>query len=163
LCDVAPAARKAEIEFHLALEPARTTDLFALLHAHGYQRHRSGVAPHTLHGLLTGKIDLTFRHAGRYWIVDWKTNRCPPYDPASLQDEIARHDYDLQWLIYTLAMHRWLGATLVDYDYERDLGGVYYLFVRGMQDGHGVYADRPPRALIDALDALFPSPRREAA
>ncbi|HEX5961664.1 MAG TPA: UvrD-helicase domain-containing protein [Rhodanobacteraceae bacterium] len=163
LCDVVPAARKAEIEFHLALGPARSADLFALLHAHGYQRHRNGVTPHMLHGLLTGKIDLTFRHADRYWIVDWKTNRCPPYDPASLQDEIARHDYDLQWLVYTLALHRWLGATLADYDYERDFGGVYYLFVRGMQDGHGVYADRPPRALIDALDDLFPSPRREAA
>jgi exodeoxyribonuclease V beta subunit len=163
LCDVAPDARKAEIEFHLALEPARTADLFALLHAHGYQRHRNGVAPRTLHGLLTGKIDLTFRHADRYWIVDWKTNRCPPYDRASLQDEIVRHDYDLQWLIYTLALHRWLGAVLADYDYERDFGGVYYLFVRGMQDGHGVYADRPTRALIDALDALLPSPRREAA
>jgi exodeoxyribonuclease V beta subunit len=112
---------------------------------------------------LTGKIDLTFRHDARFWIADWKTNRCPPYDAAALEAEIARHDYDLQWIIYTLALHRWLGMTLPGYDYDRDFGGVYYLFVRGMRHGEGVRADRPRRELIDALDEMFPAPRREAA
>ncbi|MGH8184799.1 MAG: UvrD-helicase domain-containing protein [Rhodanobacteraceae bacterium] len=163
LADIAPHARRAEIEFHTALAPADSAKLYALLHAHGYQIQRSGIATPRLAGLLTGKIDLTFRHDGRYYIVDWKTNRCPPYDAAALQSEIARHDYDLQWLVYTLALHRWLGATLADYAYARDVGGVYYLFVRGMAEGRGVHADRPPRALIEALDALFPAPRREAA
>lgn len=163
LADIAPDARRAEIEFHLALAPAASEKLFALLHAHGYQRHRSGIAAAHLAGLLTGKIDLTYRHDHRYWIVDWKTNRCPPYDAAALDAEIARHDYDLQWILYTLALHRWLGATLDGYDYDRDFGGVEYLFVRGMQDGGGVRADRPSRGLIDALDALFPVPRGVAA
>ncbi|TAN06037.1 MAG: hypothetical protein EPN36_05365 [Rhodanobacteraceae bacterium] len=174
LADIAPDARRAEIEFQLALTPADSTRLYALLHAHGYQMQRSGIAATRLAGLMTGKIDLTFRHDGRYYIVDWKTNRCPPYDAAALQNEIARHDYDLQWLIYTLALHRWLGAALAYYDYERQFGGVYYLFVRGMHgrapgmaespEGQGgVHVDRPPRALIEALDALFPAPRREAA
>ncbi|HET7610277.1 MAG TPA: UvrD-helicase domain-containing protein [Rhodanobacteraceae bacterium] len=163
LADIPSHARRAEIEFHLALAPAASARFFALLHAHGYQRHRSGIAAPQLAGLLTGKIDLTYRHARRYWIADWKTNRCPPYDAAALDAEIARHDYDLQWILYTLALHRWLGATLDGYDYERDFGGVEYLFVRGMRDGGGVRADRPPRALVDALDALFPLPRGVAA
>ncbi|HET7360051.1 MAG TPA: UvrD-helicase domain-containing protein [Rhodanobacteraceae bacterium] len=163
LADVAPEARRAEIEFHMALAPAGSSRLFELLHDHGYQKQRRAIAAEHLRGLLTGKIDLTFRHDARYWIVDWKTNRCPPYDTGALESEIARHDYDLQWLIYTLALHRWLGTMLPGYDYDRDFGGVSYLFVRGMQDGGGVHADRPPRALIDALDALFPAPRREAA
>lgn len=164
LADIAPDARRAEIEFHLALSPADQGKLYALLRQHRYLKQRKGVGATThLEGLLTGKIDLTFRHASRYYIVDWKTNRCPPYDTAAVAAEIARHDYDLQWILYTLALHRWLGATLADYDYERDFGGVYYLFVRGMQDDRGVHADRPPRALIDALDALLSLPRQEAA
>jgi exodeoxyribonuclease V beta subunit len=155
LCDIAPAQRRAEIEFHLSLNPARTADLYALLHRYGYQQQRHGVAAHTLHGLLTGKIDLTFNHVGQFHLIDWKTNRCAAYDDATLRAEIAVHDYDLQWLVYTLALHRWLRQQLADYDYARDVGDVYYLFVRGMADGHGVHADRPARELIVALDALF--------
>ncbi|HEX8777310.1 MAG TPA: PD-(D/E)XK nuclease family protein, partial [Rhodanobacter sp.] len=163
LTDVPPEARRAEIEFHLSLAPSASAALYKLLHAHQYQLARRGVAPANLAGLLTGKIDLTFRHAGRYWIVDWKTNRCAPYDSAALDAEIARHDYDLQWLIYTLALHRWLGATLPDYDYARDFGGVFYLFVRGMRGGGGVRADRPPQHLIEAMDALFDTRDKVAA
>jgi exodeoxyribonuclease V beta subunit len=156
LCDVAPAQRKAEIEFHLTLREARSSELYALLHRHGYQRQRSGVAPQRLHGLMTGKIDLTFMHAGRFHIVDWKTNRCAPFDHAALAAEISAHDYDLQWLVYTLALHRWLRQQIPGYDYDAHVGDVYYLFVRGMaQAGCGVHADRPPRELIEAMDALF--------
>jgi exodeoxyribonuclease V beta subunit len=166
LCDVAPERRRAEIEFHLTLAPARSADLYALLHRHGYQLQRNGVAPATLHGLLTGKIDLTFEHASRFHIVDWKTNRCAPYDDAALRAEIAVHDYDLQWLVYTLALHRWLRRQLSGYDYDRNVGDTYYLFVRGMHgrapgmaespEGRGgIHADRPPRELVEAMDALF--------
>lgn len=161
LCDVAPAQRRAEIEFHLSLAPARSAELMALLHAHGYQRQRGGVAPERLCGLLTGKIDLTFTFDGRFHIVDWKTNRCAPYDDAALRAEIAAHDYDLQWLIYTLAMHRWLRQQLRDYDYDRHVGEVYYLFVRGMREGAGVHVDRPPRALVEAMDGLFTGDGRQ--
>ncbi|MBN8737774.1 MAG: UvrD-helicase domain-containing protein [Xanthomonadales bacterium] len=163
LCDVAAGQRKAEIEFHLSLHPARGNELYALLHAHGYQRQRSGVAPERLHGLLTGKIDLTFAHAGRFHIVDWKTNRCAPYDGDAVRAEIAAHDYDLQWLVYTLALHRWLKQRMADYDYDRHVGEVYYLFVRGMAEGRGIHVDRPPRALVEAMDALFGANAREGA
>jgi exodeoxyribonuclease V beta subunit len=162
LCDIASTQRRAEIEFHLILAPARSADLYALLHRHGYQSQRHGVAPATLHGLLTGKIDLTFEHAGRFHIIDWKTNRCAPYDADALRAEIAVHDYDLQWLVYTLALHRWLRQQLPDYDYDRHVGETYYLFVRGMRDGRGIHADRPPRELVEAMDALF-DPRAGAS
>lgn len=163
LADLPADAHRAEIEFHLSLAPADPARLYALLHQFGYQAQREGIAPERLAGLMTGKIDLTFRHAGKYYLVDWKTNRCAPYDAAALQAEIARHDYDLQWLVYTLALHRWLRAVLPDYAYARDFGGAYYLFVRGMRDGRGVHFDRPDERLIDALDALLTAPRREAA
>ncbi|HET9818561.1 MAG TPA: UvrD-helicase domain-containing protein, partial [Rhodanobacteraceae bacterium] len=155
LCDVPPAQRKAEIEFHLTLAPSRSADLYALLHRYDYQQQRSGLAAQRLHGLLTGKIDLTFAHAGRFHIVDWKTNRCAPYDDAALRAEIAVHDYDLQWLVYTLALHRWLRQQLPDYAYDRHIGETYYLFVRGTAEGAGIHVDRPPRELIEGMDALF--------
>ncbi len=154
-CELLPPARRAEMEFHLALAPTAVPELFVLLHRHGYQQQRHGVGTETLHGMLTGVIDLVFEHAGKFHLIDWKTNWCPPYDEAALEAEIAAHDYDLQWLIYTLALHRWLRQRLINYDYDRHLGEVYYLFVRGLADGRGVHADRPPRRLIEALDALF--------
>src|SRR5690606_37276951 len=66
------------------------------------------------------------------------------------------HRYDLQFVLYTLALDRLLRVRLLDYDYERHLGGVLYLFLRGVgPEGQGVYATRPPRSLIEELDQLF--------
>lgn len=69
-----------------------------------------------------------------------------------------RHsEYDLQALIYTVALHRWLRFRLgASYDYARDMGGIRYLFCRGLDGtGNGVHAQRFDPALVDALDALF--------
>ncbi len=78
------------------------------------------------------------------------------YAPESLTHVIAREDYYLQYLFYTLALHRYLGQRLSDYDYERHFGGVFYLFLRGMDPdkgaAYGVYRDKPPKELIAALD-----------
>ena len=66
------------------------------------------------------------------------------------------HRYDLQYVLYTLALHRLLKARLQGYDYERDMGGAVYLFLRGVNGaGQGVYVDKPPQTLIDELDRLF--------
>ena len=66
------------------------------------------------------------------------------------------HRYDLQYLIYSLALHRFLAVKIDDYDYNTHFGGVFYLFLRGMNPNHapgtGVFAARPPLALIDQLD-----------
>jgi len=75
-------------------------------------------------------------------------------------------EYDLQYVLYTLAVHRWLRFRLGPaYDYERHLGGVRYLYSRGLTPGgeHGIHAVRPPRALIEALDALFAGRAASAA
>ncbi|WIG57016.1 MAG: Exodeoxyribonuclease V beta chain [Rhodanobacteraceae bacterium] len=155
LCEVAPTQRRAEMEFHLRLAPSRVDALFALLHGHGYQRGRNGFGVPHLHGLLTGVMDLVFEHGGRYHLVDYKTNLLPAYDAGALREAIAAHDYDLQYLLYVLALHRWLRRVLPGYDYETHMGDVYYLFVRDLEEGRGVHRDRPPRALIGAMDALF--------
>ncbi len=69
---------------------------------------------------------------------------------------ILEHRYDLQYVLYTLALHRLLKARLSGYDYHRHVGGAIYLFLRGVgEKGQGVYFDKPPFALILELDANF--------
>jgi exodeoxyribonuclease V beta subunit len=161
LSELADDARRAEMEFHFALQPTALSDVLALLHAHDILlgRHAFG-ARRRLEGLMTGKIDLTYTHGGQFFLLDYKSNRLPSYDAASLATAMDASEYTLQALIYTLAVHRWLRFRLgADYDYHRDFGGVRYLFCRGMEAAStpapGVHAWKPPAVLVDALDALF--------
>jgi hypothetical protein len=63
---------------------------------------------------MTGLVDLTYRHDGKWYVLDYKSNRLPGYDAAALQRAMAHSEYDLQALIYTLALHRWLRFRLRD-------------------------------------------------
>src|SRR3546814_11940343 len=106
---------------------------------------------------MTGLIDLTYQHDGRWYVLDYKSNRLPGYAPAQLAEAMAHSEYDLQALIYTLALHRWLRFRLGDaYDYARDFGGVRYVFCRGLdatrEDAPGVQAWRFDPGLVDALE-----------
>ncbi|KGM53323.1 exodeoxyribonuclease V subunit beta [Lysobacter arseniciresistens ZS79] len=159
LCGLAADARRAEMEFHFALAPTRVDALIDLLHRHGVLRGRRAFgARQRLEGLMTGKIDLTYTAGGRWYVLDYKSNRLPGYDAASLDAAMAHSEYDLQALLYTLALHRWLRFRLgADYDYARDFGGVRYVFSRGLAGdaGEGIHAHRPAPELVHALDALF--------
>ncbi len=157
LCDLPGDARRAEMEFHFALQPTSVETLMALLHRHGVLRDRDGFGPRrTLEGLMTGKIDLTYTAGGRWYLLDYKSNRLPGYDPPALEAAMGHSGYDLQALVYTLALHRWLRFRMgARYDYARDFGGVRYLFCRGLAAGGGVHADRFDPALVHALDGLF--------
>ena len=113
-----------------------------------------------VNGMLKGFIDLVFCYEGRYFVLDYKSNYLGENQNAYGQDAMARamagHRYDLQYLLYTLALHRLLKARLAGYDYEGDVGGVVYLFLRGVNaSGKGVYAHKPPANLIHELDELF--------
>jgi len=114
-----------------------------------------------IEGMLGGFIDLLFVEDGRWTVLDWKSNDLGPdpsrYDPANMHRAMIEHDYLVQLLFYTLAVHRFLRSRLVDYDYDRHMAGTSYVFLRGLcQDpSRGWCNQRPPRALIDALDTLF--------
>jgi exodeoxyribonuclease V beta subunit len=164
--------RRAEMAFDFGIAGVDPRELLALLHAHGYQRQR-GHFTHVgsrLIGLMNGVIDLVFVHDGRWWIADYKTNRLgervDAYAPEALERAVRESDYDLQYLIYTVAVHRWLTQVLGEaYDYVRDFGGVRYLFLRGMgvgPAGNGIFADRPVPELVHALDRLLHAPGASA-
>ncbi|BAN45830.1 exodeoxyribonuclease V subunit beta [Metapseudomonas resinovorans] len=111
----------------------------------------------TLKGFMKGFIDLTFEHDGRWYIADYKSNWLGPdasfYGGERLEQAIAAEHYHLQYLIYLVALRRFLRQRLEDFTSER-LGGAWYLFLRGMPDA-GVYFNRPADSLLDALDLLF--------
>ncbi len=168
LADLAPAARRAEMAFDFGIAGIDPRAWLDGMHAHGYQTGRQSFAHigTRLAGLMNGLIDLVFVHEGRWWIVDYKTNhlgdRVTDYAPDALQRAVRDSDYDLQYLIYTVALHRWLGQVRGDaYDYARDFGGVRYLFLRGMgvgPSGNGIFVDRPAPELVRELDHLLHAP-----
>src|SRR5690606_3573571 len=161
LAAVPDAHPPPDIEFQFALAPTRVDPLLSLLHGHGLLTGRQGFGlRRRLEGLMTGLIDLTYLHDGRWYVLDWKSNRLPGYAPAQLQDAMAHNEYHLQALLYTLALHRGLRFRLGEAcDYARDFGGVRYLFCRGIDatrnDGQGIHAWRFDPDLVHALDALF--------
>lgn len=153
--------RRAEIEFHFAMQPTTVPALLRVLHAHGVVRGRNGFGlRRQLEGLMTGKIDLTYVRAGRWYVLDYKSNRLPDYAPAQLEAAMRHSEYDLQALIYTVALHRWLRFRIgAGYDYARDFGGIRYLFCRGLDatraQSPGLYAHSFAPELVHAVDELF--------
>lgn len=121
-----------------------------------------------LRGYLTGSIDAVLRLPGpRFVVVDYKTNRLglgdltvAHYTGERMTAEMIRSHYPLQAVLYAVALHRFLRWRLPGYDPERHLGGVRYLFVRGMigpatPGGAGVFAWAPSAALVTELSDLL--------
>jgi exodeoxyribonuclease V beta subunit len=163
-------------------------DLAPLLTAHlpaddplaSYADQLSGpLGDQTLRGYLSGSIDVVLRvptsdpPGHRYVVVDYKTNllgetgvpvTSADYGHAEMATAMLHSHYPLQALLYSVVLHRFLRWRLPSYTPEQDLGGVLYLFLRGMcgpetpvVDGHvaGVFDWSPPAALVVALsDAL---------
>ena len=151
----------AEMQFHLPVSGLRHARLARALEAHGYAA-LLGDAGGEIDGFLNGYIDVVARVGRRWYVIDYKSNwlgnRVADYSSESISGAMARHGYHLQYLLYLTALHRLLRVRLPDYDYDRHVGGAFYLFLRGMRPhapGSGVYRDRPPRACIEAIDACF--------
>lgn len=162
-------ARLSEAEFSVRLPALSPADLRAVfldaddpaLDAEALGRLR--FAP--VSGFLRGFIDLFFEHAGRYYLLDWKSNwlggRPEDYDPPGVTAAMRAHHYALQAHLYVLAADRFLAARLPGYDYETHFGGVFYLFLRGIERGNprrAIYRSRPPLALVEKLRGLTASP-----
>ncbi|WOT07004.1 exodeoxyribonuclease V subunit beta [Shewanella youngdeokensis] len=148
-----------EMEFYLPITQLNATKLNQLLVDFGYS---GGLMFDDLQGMLKGFIDLTFEHNQQYFIADYKSNHLGDsliaYHYSNMKQAIRSHRYDLQYIIYTLALHRYLGLRMPNYDYDQHIGGCFYLFLRGMsvsEPQSGVFYDKPPKALIEQLDLLF--------
>ncbi|OLS64744.1 exodeoxyribonuclease V subunit beta [Pseudomonas putida] len=150
-----------EMEFWFASHRVDVQHLDRLVAQHTHQgASRPAAQAALLNGMFKGFIDLVFEHDGRYYVADYKSNWLGPddlaYSELAMEAAILEHRYDLQYVLYLLALHRQLRARLPDYDYDLHVGGAVYIFLRGAHSpSQGVYFVKPPRTLIEQLDALF--------
>ena len=167
LGDLPATARVAEWTFELPLPGVAKGRLETLLAAHGHRQPLAGGA--VLAGALGGSADLVFEWQGRFYLLDYKSNwlgACTAdYTEANLDRAMNEAGYPLQYLLYTVALQRYLSRRIgAGYDYDRHFGGVYYLFVRafGLAPGLGLHYARPEARLIAAIDQLFSGEATEA-
>jgi len=111
---------------------------------------------------MKGFIDLVFERAGRFYFVDWKSNwlgtDTSSYVPQNVVAEMTRNFYNLQLSIYTVALHRYLRQRLADYDYDKNFGGAFYIFLRGIdprKPRNGIFFARPPHKFVQELNEVF--------
>ena len=164
LSTIKSSERLIEMEFYLPINNLLTAaDLDALLRRHdSLSQQAAPLDFRQVRGMLKGFIDLVFRWQGKYYLLDYKSNWLgdshAAYTPEAMAQAMIGHRYDLQYQLYTLALHRYLQHRLPDYDYQRHFGGVFYLFLRGMDGSspdNGIFATRPAEAFVEEIDALF--------
>jgi exodeoxyribonuclease V beta subunit len=162
---------RAETEFWIPTARLRTAELDRLCQAAvAPGLARPSLSPKELGGMLHGFIDLVFEHNGRYWILDYKSNALGAgdgaYHAAALQEALVAKRYDVQGMLYLLALHRLLRSRLGSaYLPERQLGGALFLFLRGVGNAatRGCCPIVPDLALLEELDRLLPAPELECA
>ncbi len=165
LANVPLQRRLVELEFSLPSRHLAASDLATAMRAHGYPVPALDFG--SLEGYLRGFIDLLFEHNGRFYVLDWKSNHLGDgpnqYGQAHLHAAMTVNGYHLQYLLYTVAVHRYLQQRMAGYQYAKHFGGVLYLFVRGVRPGWrdingvatGVYAHQPSLACVQRLSALL--------
>ncbi len=159
LRDLAPERKQVELEFFLPMGRVTAPALTALCQQHDpLSRGGKPLGFATVQGMLKGFIDLVFEWQGRWYLLDYKSNHLgmspADYGRPALERAMREHRYDLQYQLYSLALHRLLALRLPGYDFDRHFGGVFYLFLRGMPQG-GIFHARPSRELVLGLDELF--------
>ncbi len=155
LAQISKRQRLNELEFYFSV------DTLDLSHKTPWAEYMARQQTST--GFVKGFIDLLFEHQGHYYLIDYKSNHlgdgAENYAPEQLLQVMQAQQYDLQALIYTVAVHRYLTWRLPHYDYQQHFAGVYCLFLRGMHPnnraGHGVFFQKPAwPALAQSLKSL---------
>jgi exodeoxyribonuclease V beta subunit len=156
-----------ELQFHFPLENLNSKELQKLLSLE--QPDLFSPAPYLAEGVdfkqvsgyMKGFIDLIFTAGDKFYIIDWKSNYLGSspdmYSFETMDREMNAKHYKLQYYIYTVAVHRYLSLRCKSYSYATHFGGVYYLFLRGLQSGNstGIYYNRPGTELIQNLNNIF--------
>ena len=158
LNQVSNEKRINELEFDFLLNPFNTAQLQALSSdAHPFRIKSID----ELEGIMNGKIDLFFEHEGKYYILDWKSNflgnSLEFYGDKEVKAAMYENNYNLQYLIYTVALTKYLKLRKPNFDYDRDFGGIIYLFLRGVRtDGQtGIYYTKPAKELIEQMKGVI--------
>ena len=143
-----------EMEFHFKAKQPSLENILKIIRS---EEGALQIPKNDIESYLTGFIDLIVRQNGKYYIVDYKSNylgnSLADYSREHLKEEICNASYDLQYHLYTVALVKYLKSRMPDFNYEKDFGGVAYLFVRGMRKGedNGVWFHKPDEAVIQSL------------
>ncbi len=178
LCSVKRENRLNEMDFYFPIKKISPGALSSIFAPFGRQKFFDGYhnalerltfAP--LEGFMKGFIDLVFFHENRFYIIDWKSNRLGParsdYHQGKIHEVMMTHHYILQYHLYALALHCYLTKRVSSYQYIKNFGGVFYLFIRGInpadQQSAGIYFDLPDPELIEHLrESLTPDTGSES-
>lgn len=155
-----PAEKKIhEMEFDFSLNQSKVTALEPLLSQYDIKLNPD---LKEMHGIMNGFIDLLFEHNGRFYILDWKSNHLgydvSDYIGDNLNAAMNDNQYKLQYLIYTIAVHRYLKQRLGEhYNYETHFGGAIYVFLRGARAGEksGIYFERLEERFVEEMDKVM--------
>jgi exodeoxyribonuclease V beta subunit len=155
LNQLSSSQKLAEMEFYFKLDDFNTSKLNQLSDLYELNTNKD------FNGMMNGFIDLFFEHEGKYYILDWKSNHLgselTDYDEQGTSQAMKDNNYHLQYLIYTVAVKRFLKNRITDFDYQKHFGGVYYLFLRGVRANQtsGVFYSLPDEKLINEIDAVL--------
>jgi exodeoxyribonuclease V beta subunit len=165
-----PGSWVTELEFFIPLRMLTSNALGAVLSKFGVLpcgidlcRLASALDFREVKGMLMGFMDMVCEHDGRYYLIDWKSNHLgnsvSEYRTDAMRRAMEENLYTLQYLLYTVALNRYLSLRLDGYSYATHFGGVLYVFLRGVSpeegEGSGFFRDLPPGELIEALTEIL--------
>ena len=158
LSDVKPEDRINELEFDFNMKDFEVMEVANYV---GETEVRINSDLSKIKGVMNGKMDLFFRHKGKYYILDWKSNflgfTLDDYQKANVEEAMTDSNYHLQYLIYTMASRLYLKNRIPDFTYNKHFGGVVYLFLRGMRNEskNGMFVKKPSEDILDRLEKLI--------
>ena len=159
-----------ELEFFFPLRFINSCQLGDFLRSHGilsggvdFASLAQSLQFKPVKGMLMGFMDMVFEQEGRYYLLDWKSNHLgnslDDYGEESMRLAMQKNLYPLQYLLYTVALNRYLSLRVRNYRYSTHFGGVIYVFLRGVSKEHGesrgFFRDLPSEELIEALTNLL--------
>ena len=167
LSRVTASRRINEMEFYFPQKSISSARLANIFERHGrgqvpteFPRHLRKLSFTPTGGFFMGYVDMLFMYEDRFYLLDWKSNhlghRIEDYCLDRLTEVMVREHYILQYSLYTVAANRYLEQRHPGYSYAKHFGGVFYVFLRGVDatagSTYGIYNDRLAPDLIHALD-----------
>ncbi len=146
-----------EMEFFYKIDSMQNGRIVELL------KNRVNLSESSTSGFIHGFMDLVFKLNGKYYLVDWKSNRLgdnlDDYSKDKIEKEMIKHNYILQYMLYLAALDKYLRQNDPSYSYENNFGGVYYFFIRGISSKNsfstGFYHDLPTYGTVEKLQKIM--------
>lgn len=163
LCDISPAKKLPEVSFTFSLGKLHLKYLNDYLKELAEQKKWPDIGEigdiGEITGYLSGVIDLFFEYGGKYYVVDYKSNfisgNSIDYNEGNMAGKVIENRYDMQYVIYTLAAWRFLKSRVSNFDFEKQFGGVMYLFIRGIDENCRTYGTGKPGGSYSATGGFY--------